>query len=308
MRITQESMTRRLLADLQASRERVDRAQREMMSQKQLLKPSDDPVGAQRAILTRGELDANVQHQANVTQARGWMETTDDAYSEIIDILHRARALTVQGANDATGPAGRENIALEIDQLVSAVKQAANTSFGGVYVLAGTETTTRPYDTETIPPDDTYAGNAGIVAREIGPGISIQINSVPDDGSATPLLGSGGGDGGLIDTLRNISAHLRGGAAADADALRSTDLAALERNLDGLNTARANVGATVNRLDAADARLGATELAATKLLSEIEDVDFAQAALNLSSQQSVYDAALRTGARIIQPSLLDFLR
>jgi flagellar hook-associated protein 3 FlgL len=308
MRITQESMNRRLLTDLSSQMERVDRATREMSSQRKLLKPSDDPVGAQRAVLTRTELSAIDQYQVNVSQARGFLTTTEDALNEITNLLHRARELTVQGANDATGDSARANIALEIDQLVSALKQAGNTSYGGVHVFGGTQTTTAPYDTTTVPPVDAYNGDDGIVAREIGPGIAIQLNTLVDDGTP-PLLGSGvAGDGGLIDTLRRVSEHLTGGTPADADALRTTDLRALEANLDALNKARATVGATVNRLDAADARLAATETAATKLLSDTEDVDIAEATLALSTAQTVYEAALKSGALIIQRSLLDFLR
>ena len=306
MRVTQDAMNRRLLSDLGTNLNRVDRATREMTTQKKLLKPSDDPVGAQRAVLTRTELSAVDQYQVNVSQARGFLDTTDDALTEIAGLLHRARELTVQGGNDPTGSSGRKNLALEIDQLVNALKQAGNTSFGGVQVFAGTQTTTQPYDTTTVPPVDTYAGDDGIIAREIGPGISIQLNVLVDDG-APPLLGQGGGDGGLIDTLRNISAHLNGGTPADTNALRNGDLAALEANLEKLNIVRANVGATTNRLDAADARLAATETAATKLLSETEDVEFAEAALSLSTAQTVYEAALKSGALVIQRSLLDFL-
>jgi flagellar hook-associated protein 3 FlgL len=316
VRITQGMMSRRLLTDLNAASARVDTAQRQIASQKRILKPSDDPIGAQKAVLTRGELNATNQYQANVSQARGWLETTDAALGQVTDLVHRARELTVQGANDATGPTARRNLALEIDQLVSAIKQAANTSYGGVYVFGGTDTTSPPYDTNSSPPTDVYTGDDNLIAREIGPAISVQINTLIDAG-ASPLLGSGQatagppaapGDDGLLRTLRDISAHLKGATVADADALRGPDLRALETNLDRLNDARAQVGATVNRLDAADARLGATTDAANQLLSETEDVDFAQATLTLSTQQTVYEAALRSGAAIIQPSLLDFLR
>ncbi|HEU4658585.1 MAG TPA: flagellar hook-associated protein FlgL [Capillimicrobium sp.] len=307
MRITQESMNRRLLGDLDRQLNRVDRATREMSSQRKLLRPSDDPVGAQRAVLTRTELSSIDQYQVNISQARGFLNTTDDALTEMMDILHRARELTVQGASDEKGDDARKNIALEIDQLVSALKQAGNTSYGGVHVFAGTLTNSPPYDTTSSPPVDTYAGNDGIIAREIGPGISVQLNTLVDDGTP-PLLGSGvPGDGGLIDTLRRISEHLKSGTVADRNALRTTDLQALEGNLDAFNKARAVVGATSNRLDAADARLAAAETAATELLSDTEDVDLAEATLELSTAQSVYEAALKSGALIIQRSLLDFL-
>lgn len=307
MRITQESMNRRLLADLNAGVNRVDRAMREMSSQRKLLRPSDDPVGAQRAVLTRTELSSIDQYQKNISQARGFLETTDDALTEMANLLHRARELTVQGANDATGPDGRQALALEIDQLASAIKQAANASFGGVHVFGGTRTGSPPYDTTSVPPVDAYGGDDGIIAREIGPGISVQINALVNDGTP-PLIGQGvPGDGGMLDTLRRISEHLRGGTPADGNALRDDDLAAIERNLEKLNDVRANIGATVNRLEAAESRLAAAETSATKLLSETEDVDIAEASLELSTARTVYEAALKSGALIIQRSLLDFL-
>jgi len=307
MRITQSMMTERLLANLGKSQERLARATEEMQTQKKLLKPSDDPVGAQRAVLTRSELTANKKYSDNISQARGFMETAGSTLNEITSLLHRARELTIQGANGATGPEARKNIAAEIDQIIDAVKQAGNTNYAGVFIFAGTATTTQPYDTMTIPPVDAYQGDNGVIAREIGPGVSVQINTNVNTGTP-PLLGGGGGDGGLIDSLRNISAHLKSGLDVDVTALGTADLKALDANLTTINNAQAIIGATVNRLDAADERLASTRLASTQLLSDTEDVDAATAYLNLSTTQSVYEAALKAGATIIQPSLLDFLR
>jgi flagellar hook-associated protein 3 FlgL len=50
------------------------------------------------------------------------------------------------------------------------------------------------------------------------------------------------------------------------------------------------------------------ETTTTTLLSQTEDTDLAKAILDLTNQQNTYQAALRSGASIIQPSLLDFLR
>ena len=71
---------------------------------------------------------------------------------------------------------------------------------------------------------------------------------------------------------------------------------------------RATVGATESRVDQAKSRLSDVEMTTTKLLSNTEDTDLAKAILDLTNQQNVYQAALRSGASIIQPSLLDFLR
>jgi flagellar hook-associated protein 3 FlgL len=170
-------------------------------------------------------------------------------------------------------------------------------------VLSGTKTTTAPYSTGS-PPNDVYQGDANGIYREIGPNVSVQINAV-----GSSLLGNGvAGDGGLISTLRGISQHLRGGTQADIDALRTTDIKAIDANLDGITQARAINGATTNRLTTAQDRLAEIEESTTSLLSNTTDADMAKSMIDFSMQQAVYQSALRAGANIVQASLLDFLR
>jgi flagellar hook-associated protein 3 FlgL len=124
------------------------------------------------------------------------------------------------------------------------------------------------------------------------------------------VLGNGqaAADGKLLDVLRDISDHLKSGTVADANTLRTTDLQALDANLDAIGQVRATVGATTNRLESADSRLQQVEESTTKLLSDVEDADMAKTYVDFSMQQSVYQSALRAGANIVQQSLLDFLR
>src|SRR5205823_3279895 len=157
--------------------------------------------------------------------------------------------------------------------------------------FAGTSTTTQPYQQGAV---DTYAGAAGAVNREIGRGVRVQINA---DASAI-----GDGAGGLIGTLRKIAADLR--TPGSTATLGGTDLQALDAAHDAIVTARTISGALSNRLDSAKNRLGALEETTTKLLSDNEDTDMAQALVDYSQQQAVYQAALKAGAQLIQPSLL----
>jgi flagellar hook-associated protein 3 FlgL len=115
-------------------------------------------------------------------------------------------------------------------------------------------------------------------------------------------------DGLLLTTLRDIATHLRGGTAADANALRGTDLQNLDRNLDNITSIRATVGATTNRLETAAKRLLELQESASNNLSKVEDADMAKTLTDFSLQQAVYQSALKTGANIVQNSLLDFLR
>jgi len=307
-RVTQNMTTSALLANLNDLTARMGKTQTSISSGKQITKPSDDPLGTQRDLGLRGALEGAQQQQRNVDQANGWLQSTDSALGDIGDVINRVRELTVQGASDSLGDQQRSAIALEIDQLIDSVKDSANATFQGTYVFSGTKTTTAPYTNLPLSPgpppvpNDAYQGDNGTIARTIGPGISVQVNT-----DVSALLSSGPG-GGLIATMRKIASDLRSGSATGYDALRNGDLKNLTDNQDALNQSRATVGATMSRLDSAKSRLQDIENTTTKLLSETEDTDLAKAILDLTNQQNVYQAALRSGASIIQPSLLDFLR
>lgn len=64
----------------------------------------------------------------------------------------------------------------------------------------------------------------------------------------------------------------------------------------------------MNRLDLVENRLSEQEVIAKRVMSDNEDADMEKVIMNLKTQESVHRAALAAGSRIIQPTLLDFLR
>ncbi len=297
VRITSQSLNTRVLDDLRSAQAKVARHQQEVSSGRRIIQASDDALGAHDALRLRGALDGIAKNEGSVSDATAWVSATDTALSTFTDIVHRARELTLQGANGASSPAARVTIAKEIGQLIEAAKDAGNAKVGDAYLFAGTATSTPPYTAGAV---DTYAGDAGVVARAIGPGVSLQVNT-----TGAQVLGSGGGDGQLLDTLRRVQANLM---SNDTTALSTTDLQALSGNLDTITAQQATVGATQNRLDAAAGRLADARLATMDLLGRTEDVDPVEAIMNLNAQSAAYQGALRTAANVLQPSLLDFLR
>lgn len=295
-RITDGMTARLVLSDIQSISERMARTQERMSSGKELTRPSDDPFATSRALLYREELASNAQYQRNAQDAASWQSVTDTALGQIGDLVLRAREWVVRGANDTLDATGRAAIASELDQITDAMKGIGNTQYAGRYIFAGTATQTPPYITGGA---DGYAGNADVMDREIGRGVRMPLN-VTGDG----VLGDG--STGLIAAMRSAAANLRAGG--DVDALRTTDLRAISAAQDALATTRAAVGARANRLDAAVDRLAQMEQAAGALLSQTEDADMAETLINYSMQSSAYQAALRAGAELIQPSLMDFLR
>jgi flagellar hook-associated protein 3 FlgL len=296
-RITQSMTARMLLSDLQNVAERLSQTQQRIASGKRITVPSDDPFGTSRALQLRSDLEENRQCQRNVSEASSWQSVTDTTLGQIGDFALRARDLVVQAASDTSGQAARSAIANEIDQIVKAIKGEANAQYGGRYILAGTKTTTAPYSQTT----DAYAGDTGTVVREIGKGVQVAVNVT---GAAVVGDWNGTTGTGLIGVLRTIQNDLQSGNTAAL----GNDLSSLDAAHDALVAARAQSGALANRLDAAQSRLGQVEETTTKLLSDTEDADMAKTLVDYSTQQAVYQAALKAGAQLIQPSLLDYLQ
>ena len=303
MRITQSMVSTRVLADIENASNRLSKTEEKLSSGKSITKPSDNPFGTSQALSLSSSLESTKQYESNVNDATAWSNLTDTTLGSIENATQRARELLVQAGNDTNSTSDRSAMADEIDQLIEAIKGDANAQYNGQYIFAGTKTGTAPYTVGGSPPNDSYNGNTGGVYRQIGPGVSVQINTVGSDvlGNGTP------GDGGLLSVLRQASADMRSGTATSADSLRTTDLSSLDTAMAKLSSAQAVVGATSNRLTSATNRLKQIEQATTGLLSDTTDADMAQTMTDFSMQSNVYQAALQAGAHIVQTSLLDFL-
>lgn len=293
VRITQGMIVRNVLADINNVSDKLDRTRAKLASGKELTRPSDDPLLVGRALMYRSELASNRQYQRNIDEAESWHDASDSALASVGNMLLRARDLAVSGANGATDSASRIAMAAEIDQIIDGVKNEGNAQYAGRYLFAGTSTLTPPYATA----DDAFHGDTNAIQREIGPGVQLQVNTI---GSAV----IGDASGGVIKALRDLRSHL---VANDVTGI-SSDLKTIDAAHDGLITARADVGSRSNRLEAAQARLGELEESTMSLLSKTEDADMAKTLVDASTQQAVYQSALQAGAKIVQSSLLDFLR
>jgi flagellar hook-associated protein 3 FlgL len=294
-----------VLADLNSINEKLTRMQLKSASGKEISRPSDDPFHAAQAMAMRQNLEGTRQYQRNVEDAMGWAEMTEDGLDDITSNTARARDLLLQGGTDSADQTSRNSIATELEQLIEAIKQGTAKSYRGSFLFSGTETTTRPYEPGA---DDTYHGDdaglnpaiAGIV-REIGPGVTMTINTVGRD-----VLGDGqaAGDDKLLHVLRDAVDHLRAG---DGAAVRS-DVTRLDTNMDHILEVRAANGARAQRLETALSRLQQSEETTMTQLSQTEDADLAKTLIELNSQTAAYQAALRAGANLVQSSLMDFLR
>ncbi len=300
VRITHNMMASSMLADVQRNSTAMARTSQQISSGNRIDSAADDPVGATRALVIKSSLSANDGYKAAAEAAAGWTQTTEGALSSIVDIVQSTRELIVEANNDTLQPSDRQKLAAKLGEMLQQVKATANARYGDQYVLSGQRSDIPPY---TAGATDTYGGDTGAVIRTIGPNQPVQVNVTGDT-----VLGGTPGDGKLLDTMRTAIANLNSGSAADLVNLRGPVLASLTTNLDQLLTSRAQVASAAVRSTLASDRIDELKVTMTDQLSQVMDTDYAEAITKLNSQKTIYQAALQAGAKVIQPSLMDFLR
>jgi flagellar hook-associated protein 3 FlgL len=313
MRITNNMVSDRVISDLRTQYGQLANTQLEISTGRRVNNPSEDPTAYAQEAQRNSQLAGIQSSQTSVNSAQTWLNQSESSLSNLNDIISRAKDLATAAANGSYSATDRASTANEIDQLIKSAKDAMNAKVGSDYVFSGTRTDTAPYTDAT---GDAYQGDANAVVRSGGTGVTLQANPSFTDttGASTTLTagallggGSASGDGKILDVLTQLSAHLRGGTAADVAAIGSTDLSALEANRVAVTSATQAIGAMGNRATAALSRLQDMEDNAKDSIDDLTGVDMAQAISDYSTQNAAYQAALKVGAQIIQPSLLQFL-
>ncbi len=299
-RITQNMLNQSMLFNLQRNEGAMAKLQNQVSSQKKINKPSDNPVIAVRSMYYRSVLNDIAQFKSNVDEGTSWMNTTDEALNEVTSVLQRIRELTVNGLNGSNGTTERSAIAEEINQLKEHLGEVANSQIAGKYIFAGTDVKTPPFRENPTVPGSAKAflnSNQGKLEYQVGQTNNVQINILGTD------IFNNDGNGGIFKVLSGIVSDFRSPTGSGSD-----HLAELDGQIDNIITSRSELGARINRMDLSNSRLDQLETSTTGLLSKEEDVDISQAIIDLKAQENVHQAALSVGARVIQTSLVDFLR
>jgi flagellar hook-associated protein 3 FlgL len=302
-RITDTMLTGATLNDLNSSLGALERSAAELSSGRTILEPSDNPYGASHAIDLQSQLDGLSSYTASVKDGVSWTQAAGGAMSNITTVVQRVRELVLEASNGTNNAGDLANISTEIGQLTETIKQDANTQFAGQYIFSGTQTATPPY-AQGEGGGDEFKGNTEAIARLFGPNAKVIVNT-----DLSSVLGNGkeSKDGKLLDVLRTIQQHLGEATPESRATLGSSDLKALDTNIDGLSLLQSQVGSATNQLQTAASRIEALQGSIEKGLSSTIDTDIAKTTIEYSNQQAAYQAALRAGANIVQESLLNFL-
>jgi flagellar hook-associated protein 3 FlgL len=292
-RVTERSISAKVMLGLQGNLAKVGKYQEQLSTGKQITRASDSPGGTLAAMQLRTDSRTFDQYSRNADDGMAWLGTIDSALTGAIDQVHRVRDLVISGMS--SGSAGsvdaREAIAVEVDNIRQSLIGVANTKYLDRPVFGGNTAGLQAYDS-----DGNYIGDDGAVMRSVGDNSKVKVNATGPE-----AFGTGGA--ALFDVLKTISSDLRGnpeGLAADLKNLDDSGIA--------IQTRLSDVGARYGRVEYMQQASIDRLLNLKTELSDVEDIDLPKTITEMQLQQAAYQASLAATAKVIQPSLVDFLR
>ncbi|MEV7761239.1 flagellin [Curtobacterium flaccumfaciens] len=290
-RVTTQMSMAAASARLQAGAARVAELTDQATTLRAIQKPSDDPVGTASSMQVRKEQAAAAQYSRNANDAAAWLATTDSALSSVYSVLNNVRDLTVQAANSGTmSDTNRDAFVTQFRSLKADLEARANSTYGTRSVFAGSSTAAAAYD-----PATGWATAGTDVSRRIGDGTTVRV-----DTAGTSVFGSG--DDSVFAVIDSIVNDLQNGVNVNA---RINDV---DGALGTVRGAQADVGIRHAAALTAQDSLKSATVSLESRRADIEDVDLAKAVLDLQVQQTNYQAALAVTAKVLQPTLMDYLR
>jgi flagellar hook-associated protein 3 FlgL len=290
MRVSDASRNDRLQWQLERTGTNVDRAMERLSTGRQINRLSDDPDRAVIADRLGAEAAALDTYQRAADNARSWLAAQDTALQGSVSLVQRARELVIAAASSQSGE-GRVGIAIELESIRDQLIEMANTKFDGRAVFGGFAAT-------AVDGNGALVADGGEVRRRVSDTLVMSINT-----SAADAFGFTAGDD-IFTVIGDLAAATRSG---DTATLGGTGLARLLDRQRDLTSSLGAVGARTNNVDHAVTHSTARRDEILAYRSSIVDIDFAEAALELTAAESAYQAVLAATARLQRTSLLDYL-
>lgn len=316
-------LSKSFLRDLNRNQSNLKKINSQLASGKEISRPSDDPYKVARSMQLNSDIKAATQYNENIKDTTNWLDTTDTALQQLENSFQRIRELMVSGGNAAYGSDEKKAIKDEINEKVNEIAQILNTNFDGKYIFGGTKVNSKPVAVQadgttgnnklyysssdgTIIADPSTSNEMEMLASglivEISQGVTMKYNV-----SSTEILefGEGANKVNVMNLLTDITNSLD---SEDSSEVTGNLLSQMDSTISNLLKIMSEVGAKQNRMEAAATQNEDQILNLKDVLSKTEDIDFAEKTIEATVAQTVYMASLQVSARIIQPTLLDFLR
>lgn len=297
MRITPGMTATNALFNLQKGRTRLNLLQEQIASGLVINRPSDDPISTRQLLDMNNKIESGEQHLSNISKSNLGLRMTDTALEGIAEVVKQAKVLAGTITSGSSDQTVRENAISQFAELKKQLVDLGNTQLGDQYIFAGFDNNSPPFSIT----NNEFGGTSDEISVEISQNSTVAININGD----SLLKGTGSyGSVDILETLDDLIAAIGANEPADIQAAAAD----LDSFADQITNARSDVAARMTRLESAETMITQNQNTLSSIVSDMQNVDYMEAAVELTAQQTAFEAALSATAKISQMSLLDYLR
>ncbi len=301
MRISTQNMFQRPLNALMERQAALSYTQNQLATGKAILSPSDDPAASTRILELKNFDKLTSQYQGNLGSLENRLTLMENSLNSGVDALQRSRELVIRAGNASLSDADRASIASEINEQLALLMSTANTKDGnGELIFAGFNSKQSEAFSETTTGVYTYNGDQGERSLQSSQTGTIRMNDNGFD-LFMNIEHSSGTKQSVFDTLSKISIEL------ESNSLSADTLTNIDFSMNSLLNTRTSIGARLNAVDAQKDINDAYQVFIQSSLSEIEDLDYAEAISRLTLESVGLEAAQKTFAQVQNLSLFNFI-
>lgn len=311
MRITNSSMIRNHMYDTQQNLQRMDNMNKQLDTGKVINRISDDPHKAIKIMNLNNEIKYTEKYNYNIDETVGWMNNTDSSLEEVGRALNDIKESILKVGNGTYSETEMKAINAEMNEKIKELGETLNASHGGRYMFGGNSVDEPPVNIienadGTVKLELNPKVNANDLKADISDGISIDYNV-----SAKEIFEHDGKDYiNAINNLSNVMNNIANGT--DVENNKKELLGSVKDDMDGLFNhsldTRTALGVRVGTAEKLKELNDENILNMKGVLSLDQDVDHVNKFIELKSAEMVYQASIQVGAKLIQPTILDYLR
>jgi len=302
MRVTPKITISNFIRNIHQQASAILKTQQQIASQKRINKISDDPIGVGQVLAYRDKIATIEQYKENIDRGISQIESNELTLDFASDLVLTAQRMAENYSSEGVSPEEKKIVAQQIKDLYEQLESLANSKFNNNYVFAGHATDTAPFSHDADY-NVTYHGDDGQLRIMVGDNVEVNIDA---DGRNIFQNAANGGVN-LFDELKNLIDGLENADLVDGSAQIQATIAPLFEARQQINDRRSEYAPALYRLQYTNDYWDNLKPKLQDALADTEQSDITQAALELKNLETAYEITLATAARIIQPSLMDFL-
>ena len=308
MRVTQAGFYTQSTQQMSNQQSKVFETQAQLASGKKILRPSDDPALATALNNLKSQIDVNQRYLTNLGRMQDTLNMQETSINSSVDVVARIKELSLQAANDTYNAQDRKSVAAEVKELISTLVDLGNLrGTDGAYLFSGFSQNQTPF-TEDSSGAVTYNGTTDYQNVLVDEGRRMQIGIPGSDvyGSAQHL-DQNTGMTSSIEIFATLGVMHQALIDNDADAIRD-NLAKVSSVHNHIIIQQANIGSRMQRIATLTQVIEDRDFTYKALQSNMEDLDYVEAASRLKNQSLALQAGQQTFAQISGLSLFQYIR